>query len=108
MSLQTEALEQATAHSLLADRVRTFLLRHLTTTDRTTVTDAVDRIVVRGRESASVPADRTVVTVQLIHNHLPRLASHDVVDYDRSNDEIRPGPNFGDLEPYVTDVDSSD
>lgn len=104
MSLQTETLEPELVYSLLADRVRTDLLRHLSQADRTTVSTAADRIVDRYQEATgSVSVDRTVITVQLIHNHLPRLDLHGVVAYDRSSNVVRPGPNFGDLEPFVTD-----
>ena len=107
MPAQPETLERETVYSLLADRVREYLLCHLTAVDRTTVSDAADRIAAWCREAGDDVAahGRQAIAVQLVHNHLPRLVQHDVVDYDRANDEIALGRNFEDLEPFVEPVE---
>ncbi|NUB92538.1 hypothetical protein HT576_16130 [Haloterrigena sp. SYSU A121-1] len=102
MPVQPESLERETVYSLLADRVREYLLCHLATVDRTTVPDAAERLAVWSRATSELCArERDGIAIQLVHNHLPRLAEHDVVVYDRSSDAVATGPNFADLEPYV-------
>ena len=107
MPPQPETLERETVYSLLADRVREYLLRYLTVVDRTTVSDAAERIAAWCREARADPAgrERDQVAIQLVHIHLPRLVQYDVVNYDRSNDEIVPGRNFEDLEPFVEQLE---
>lgn len=103
---QPNTLEQETVHSLLADRVREYLLRYLSVVNRATISDAAERITEWVREmTPTLETQREAVTVQLVHNHLPRLAHHDVVEYDQSTAEITPGSNFADLEPYVADLE---
>ncbi|WP_436344170.1 DUF7344 domain-containing protein [Natronorubrum sp. FCH18a] len=106
MSLQRDTLERETIYSLLADQVREYLLGYLSVTDRTTVSEAAERITEWHRETtATFETGTEAVTVQLIHNHLPRLDQYDVVEYDRANEVITPGSNFEVLEPYVSDLD---
>ena len=45
-------------------------------------------------------ADRSVIHLQLIHNHLPRLADADLIDYDRDTDAVQ----LLSLHPRVTDI----
>lgn len=104
MPPQPASLKRETVYSLLSDRVREYLLCHLSSVDRTTVREAAERIAAWSRE-ATGDRSLTRITIQLVHDHLPRLASHDVVDYDRSSEEIAPGPNFADLEPFVEPID---
>lgn len=105
MSSQTDGLRPETIHSLLADSVRKQLLQFLSSVGSATVREFAKRIVARQRETASDFEAQTVrsVVVRLVHNHLPRLAEHDVVDYDRSRDRVAPGANFDVLEPYVSE-----
>lgn len=106
MPPQPESLERETVHSLLADRVREYLLYHLSTVEQTTVPDAAERLAVWSRETSEFTArGRDGVALQLVHNHLPRLAEYDVVVYDRSSDVVVTGPNFADLEPYVEPIE---
>ena len=109
MSLQRDTLEPETVYSLLANRVRGYLLTYLSVTDRTTVSEAAQRITDWQRETTATTfeADQTAVLVQLVHNHLPRLSQYDVVEYDRTTEEITPGPNFEAAAPYVSDLEIS-
>lgn len=106
MPPQPTSLERDTVYSLLADRVREYLLCHLSTVDRTTVPDAAERIASWSRETTGFTArGRDEIALQLVHNHLPRLAEYDVVVYDRSSDAVATGPNFDDLEPFVEPIE---
>ncbi|ADB61142.1 hypothetical protein Htur_2262 [Haloterrigena turkmenica DSM 5511] len=106
MPAQPASLERETVHSLLADRTREYLLCHLSTVDRTTVHDAAERLAAWSWEAAELATrERDRITVQLVHNHLPRLAEYDVIVYDRSSDVVTTGPNFADLEPYVEPIE---
>lgn len=108
MPPQPDALERQTVYSLLADRTREYLLWHLSVADRTTTREAAAGIRELRRETvadASRVPDRQSIVLELTHDHLPRLDEHGVVDYERSSDEIDPGRNFSDLEPYVADLD---
>ena len=109
MSLQRDTLEPETVYSLLANRVRGYLLRYLSVTDRTTVSEAAQRITDWQRETTVTTSemDQTAVLVQLVHNHLPRLSQYDIVEYDRSSEEIAPGPNFEAIAPYVSNLEIS-
>ncbi|WP_440771494.1 DUF7344 domain-containing protein [Natronorubrum sp. DTA28] len=109
MSLQRDTLEPETVYSLLANRVRGYLLSYLSVTDRTTVSEAAQRITDWQCETSATTfeSDQTAVLVQLIHNHLPRLSQYDIVEYDRSSEEITPGSNFEAVAPYVSELEIS-
>lgn len=102
MPPKPKTLERETVYSLLADRVREYLLCHLSTVGRTTIPDAAERIAAWCRERAvDIAGDRRGIAILLVHEHLPKLARYDVIDYEHGSDEIAPGPNFDDLDPYV-------
>lgn len=107
MQPQSATLERETVYSLLSDSVREYLLCYLSVVERTTTSEAAERIAAWKRETAVGTTDdvSSAVTIELVHNHLPRLDQHDVIDYDRSAEEITPGSNFEDVEPYVADLD---
>lgn len=107
MPAQSGTLERETIYSLLADGVREYVLRRLSKTGRTTVSEIADRITTTTDDQVvAVERVRTEITIQLVHNHLPRLDQHDVVDYDDSSGVITTGSNFGELEPYVASPDA--
>lgn len=98
---QTETLEIEAIHALFSSCTRRAVLRRLRRVERTTVS-ALGRDVTDctgGREAGS--SNRRDVTIALIHNHLPRLDAHDVVEYDRSEQTVTPGPNFDEIEPFL-------
>lgn len=109
MRPRSDGLERTTVYELLADRVRQQLLGVVAIVDRTTVSAAADRIAtgVDDVGERTRTADAEVVAVELVHNHLPRLDRHDVVDYDRREGTIEPGPHFSDVEPLVPTPESS-
>lgn len=70
---------------LLSDVHRRRLLYYFVEQPRgvTTVGELVEHL----RSEADVNRDR--LKTQLVHNHLPRLATHDVVEYDRRSETVR-------------------
>ena len=78
-------------YRLLAAPRRRYLLWHLSRRGSTTVEEAGRRIA--AWEAGVPPGDvaralRERVRISLVHAHLPRLADHDVVDYDRASGEV--------------------
>ncbi|QSW99207.1 DUF7344 domain-containing protein [Haloterrigena alkaliphila] len=107
MGTHPNALERETVYSLLADESREYLLWHLSAVEETTTDAAAEGIAACKSETGAEPREdgRRSIAVRLVHDHLPRLDRHDVVDYDPATDEIERGPNFDDLEPYVADLE---
>ena len=78
-------------YGLLADPRRRYLLWHLSECGRATVEEVATRIAAWERDAAveDVPRSRCKrVAASLHHAHLPRLADHGVVDYDRESGEV--------------------
>lgn len=57
---------------------------------------------------AEIPTDggSTLVTdtrqqIDLHHNHLPKLANAELIRWDRTANEITPGPRFEEIEPLL-------
>lgn len=80
---------------LFSDSQRRRIVQQLRdeTAGETTVEDLADYL--HERESDPLTAarpDRDHLSLQLIHNHLPKLDQHGVVDYDRENKTVRYQP----------------
>lgn len=89
---------------LLAQPVRRRLLIELADDE----TDVISPHSVGFDGDTGGDADRTDadhVTVQLYHNHLPRLANVGVVDWDREDGTVTAGPAFDEVEPFVEVLD---
>lgn len=46
------------------------------------------------------------VEVALAHNHLPKLADHDVIRWNRDEGNVAPGPAFEEVEPFLETLDN--
>ena len=89
-------LDIETSYSLLSNARRRRLLALLGEARVWTV-DALAREIAAREENA--PVDRIELT--LVHNHLPRLADYDVIEWDgRSGDVVR-SDRYADLEPLL-------
>lgn len=44
------------------------------------------------------------IEISLVHNHLPRLADHDVVTYDPQSGDVVLAEGFSEIEPILDDV----
>ncbi|ELY57519.1 DUF7344 domain-containing protein [Natronolimnohabitans innermongolicus] len=107
MAPQPDVLQRDTVYSLLADDVREYLLWHLSVVGRATTTELADGIVTWKRRSATDATSTRSITIQLVHNHLPRLDQYDVVSYEPRIGEIETGRNFDDIEPFVDHLEPS-
>ena len=94
-------MNTADAFALLANPARRHVLRTLLETSATTIDDLAERLAgapnVDGRS-----IDRT--KIELVHDHLPRLEDHGVIEYDdRNGDVVLDDPD--DLESYLSVVE---
>ncbi|NKE37342.1 hypothetical protein GWG54_16265 [Natronococcus sp. JC468] len=90
------------AFAVLSDSDRQHVLEELLETEgRTTVGVLADQLAAR-RKNRADELDREHAEVRLVHNHLPRLADHGVIEYDRESGEVVL-VDASDLEPYLTD-----
>jgi len=87
----TATLTDDTVHTLLADSQRRHLLSLLNHTGHNKINDLARKIAAREQNTRpeSVSDDtQQRVAVALVHNHLPRLAEHDLVSYDPESEEV--------------------
>lgn len=102
----TAELTADTVHTLLADSQRRHLLSLLNHTGQNDITDLARKIAAREQntspENISDDAQQRVA-VELVHNHLPRLAEHDIVSYDLDSKEVVLMDVIDELEPHVSD-----
>ncbi|SEV89276.1 DUF7344 domain-containing protein [Natrinema salifodinae] len=86
-----------TLYDLLSAARRRYVLYYFLKYDQATVDELGQRIAAREHEG-SIEGESAelveAVTVSLIHKHVPRLADHGLVTYDRRNDEIGVGERF--------------
>ncbi|MFD1561988.1 hypothetical protein ACFR99_00165 [Haloarchaeobius amylolyticus] len=98
---QSNTLEMETIHELLANTTRRDALAVLRAVERTTPEELGRRLASSKRDcEADDPDTRRAITIALVHKHLPRLDTHDVVDYRHHDAVVTLGENFDDLEPF--------
>ncbi|MGM0387369.1 MAG: DUF7344 domain-containing protein [Natrinema limicola] len=101
---QSTTLDIETIHTLLSSETVRAVLESLRTVDRTTPTELSRRFASSEHNYGTAdagPTTRQSITVALVHNHLPRLDAHDVVDYCHQDGVVTPGANFDDLESFL-------
>lgn len=80
---------------LVTDRRRRRLLSVLGTVDGPiAVSRLASEIAARSDESARTAGSERAVEISLVHEHLPRLASMDLITYDRDRRRVRPTAEF--------------
>jgi len=84
-----------TCLTLVADRRRRRLLEHLRHNGdgEVQIDDLVDRLYQTERAADDRQTSRDQLVIQLSHNHLPKLADHGVVEYDRERGTVEYRPN---------------
>lgn len=80
------------AFTLLADADRREIIRELHENDgQSTIEDLSHRVADLRMEGSTVSTDSEAVEralISLVHNHLPRLADHGVIEYDRRSGDV--------------------
>lgn len=101
---QTTNSRMEAACSLLAESERRYLLYQLAENRRGNLEEIVSRIAAWEREDddRSLDSDhRQRVYVSLAHNHLPRLADYDIIDYDLRSGDVVLKDGFDDIRPLL-------
>lgn len=94
---QPRSLEDIFA--LVTDRRRRRLLSILCAVNgESTVSQLAAEIEARSAGDSATDGRRRAIEVSLVHDHLPRLASMDLISYDRDRRRVRPTPAFRRIE----------
>lgn len=81
-------------HFLLAKSRRRYVLKYL-----------LDNEHGNAREIASkIDGETREIHISLVHNHLPRLADHSIIEYDHRNGDFARADGFNELRPIVEQV----
>ncbi|RKD94674.1 DUF7344 domain-containing protein [Halopiger aswanensis] len=102
--MTTSATRMEAACSLLAESKRRYLLYLLAEDGEENIEDLITQITAWEHE---LPVDaiekeaRQRVYVTLVHNHLPRLADYDIVEYDLRSGDIVLAEGFEDIKPLL-------
>lgn len=105
---QSKPLESETIWTLCSNPIRQSVLDVLRTVERATPEELAHRLVQSDRDlesDGSGPTAQRPITIALIHNHLPRLDAHDVVDYRGPETAVTPGEHFDDLVSVLDRID---
>lgn len=93
-----------TVFTLLSESRRRHLLYHFLENDWANV-ETLSRQITAWEAGVQLREvdddDREQVAVSLVHNHLPRLADHDVLEYDPRNGDVVTSSGFEEVRPFV-------
>ena len=93
-----------TVFTLLAESRRRHLLYHFLENDWANV-ETLSRQITAWESNVQLREvdddEREQVAVSLVHNHLPRLADHDVLEYDPRNGDVVTSSGFEEVRPFV-------
>lgn len=87
------SLDGETARMIVSHPHRRFLVVELEPGETVSVSEVVHEVASRDPDVSTADADdersvRRRITIDLVHNHLPRLDEHDVVEYDSEGNEV--------------------
>lgn len=105
--MTSERIQPATVdrvYDLLSDRRRRHLLYLLLDADRLSIDEIALRLAAWEGETPMTAVEddrRRRIGTALRHNHLPRLADHDVIEYDPDRETVVPGPDFDTVDSFV-------
>ncbi len=92
------------ACTLLAESERRYLLYQLADDECATIEGLIDQIAAweEGVPEDEVPkGTRQTLYISLVHNHLPRLADYEIVDYDLRSGDVVLAEGFEDVKPIL-------
>ncbi|MDF9744340.1 DUF7344 domain-containing protein [Natrinema salsiterrestre] len=101
---QTNAGRMEAACSLLAESERRFLLYQLADDRTANLEDLISQVAAWELDARAETIDKEVrqrVYVSLVHNHLPRLADYDIIEYDLRSGDIVLADGFEDIRPLL-------
>ena len=97
-ALDRRSLDPDTIYTIVADSQRRHLLDALQRLRSATVAECAHVIAKRDHNVTLLDENaRDRIQLSLVHNHLPRLADYDVVDYDAERGEVHVGDAFEEL-----------
>lgn len=105
---RVRGLAEDTAHELLADARRLRLLSVLKEEGKTDVDDLARRIAAREGDVRAADVEESAyrrVKISLVHQHLPLLADHDVIQYKADSGEVVLLDVVDDLDRYTERID---
>ncbi|WP_226479280.1 DUF7344 domain-containing protein [Natrinema amylolyticum] len=105
---QSGILEMDTVFTILSDTTQRSLLWYLSDVEQATVRELTAHLASSNDGGDRHHESRRQAHVTLVHDHLPRLAADGVVDYDRSANDVTIGPNFDEVEPFVSRLEDAD
>lgn len=88
---QLPQIDRPAARAIVSHHHRRALVCYLERGDTVSVAEATRRLATRDRQSAeddSVEPTRQQLRLELVHDHLPRLDDHDVLEYDPGANEV--------------------
>ncbi|ELY42104.1 DUF7344 domain-containing protein [Natronorubrum sulfidifaciens] len=98
------ATRMEAACSLLAESERRYLLYELATHRGANLEDVVSQLAAweHDTQPSQVDSERKQrLYISLVHNHLPRLADHGIIEYDLRSGDIVLSNGFDDIKPLL-------
>lgn len=108
---QISSFDQDTAHTILSSRRRRFLLYHFLENDHANLTEIALQIAAWEEDTSIEDVSEDLhqqVKIALVHNHLPRLADHGLIEYDTRSGDIVVQDGFAELRPILAHFPEND